>query len=123
MIKDIIWVGLGGMLGSIARYLINIGFIHNNWPIPWPTFLINLSGSFLIGGLMAFSVKNPQYWRLFLVTGFCGGYTTFSSFSFENLKLWQDGHPQIALVYVLASLIGGIFCVAFGFLVTQKLLG
>ena len=57
MIKDIIWVGLGGFAGSAARYLINVKLSAINWPIPWPTLTINILGSFLIGVLMAFSYK------------------------------------------------------------------
>ncbi len=121
MIKDLIWVGLGGFLGSVCRYLLNIGLINYNWPIPWPTLSINLSGSLLIGILMAISVKDVQYWRLFLVTGFCGGFTTYSTFSYENLRLWQEGQEQTALLYIALSLIGGISCVFAGFFITQRL--
>lgn len=123
MIKDLIWVGLGGFMGSSIRYIINVSMIKFSWPVPWPTFLINLSGSFLIGILMAISMKEHQYWRLFLVTGFCGGFTTFSTFSFENLRLWQEGHEQVAILYMISSLLGGISFVFFGYFITQKLFG
>ena len=109
MIKDLIWVGLGGFMGSVSRYLINISLINHSWPIPWPTLIINLLGSFLIGILISMATKDPHYWKLFLITGFCGGFTTFSTFSYENMKLWQEGFELLALFYMLISLIGGIF--------------
>ncbi|MDH5609436.1 MAG: fluoride efflux transporter CrcB [Cyclobacteriaceae bacterium] len=122
MIKDVIWVGIGGFVGSVGRYLLNIALIHQNWPLPWPTLFINLSGSMLIGVLMAITYQGNHYWRLLLVTGFCGGFTTFSTFSYENLRLWQEGHGQVAFLYSLMSLLGGIAGVAGGFYLTQKLL-
>lgn len=122
MIKDILFVGIGGFLGSIARYLINIALIHYNWPIPWPTYVINLSGSLLIGILMAIDFRNAPVWRLLLITGLCGGFTTFSTFSYENLQLFRDGYPQVALFYMITSLGLGILMVFLGFYLTQRLL-
>ena len=122
MIKDIFWVGIGGFIGSAARYLLNIGLINWNWPIPWPTLVINVSGSLLIGILMAISFRDNQYWRLLLATGFCGGFTTFSTFSYENLRLWQEGQLLVALSYILLSLLGGLLGVAIGFYITQRLI-
>jgi CrcB protein len=123
MIKDLLWVGIGGFAGSVARYLTNIGLVGWNWTIPWPTFMINVGGSLFIGILMAISYKEHQYWRLLLATGFCGGFTTFSTFSYENLKLWQEGQIIISLTYIFLSVLGGFAGVLIGFYITQKLVG
>lgn len=120
MIKDILYVGIGGFIGSAARYVINILLINYNWPIPWPTYFINLSGSLLIGVLMALNFKEAPMWRLLLITGLCGGYTTFSTFSYENLSLFKDGHPEVAIFYMVSSLLLGLLMVFLGFYLTQR---
>jgi CrcB protein len=122
MIKDLLFVGIGGFLGSILRYLVNIRLLNFNVSFPWATLTINLSGSLLIGILMALWIKDHNIWKLLLITGFCGGFTTFSTFSYENLVLWKTGHEQAALLYMVTSLIGGILCVFIGFLITQKVI-
>ena len=88
-------VAAGGAVGSVARYRVGIGsgrlFGAN---FPWGTLIINVTGSFLIGafvGLFALKWDLPQAVRIFLTVGICGGYTTFSSFSFETLNLMNDG--------------------------------
>ena len=101
-------IGVGAFFGAISRYGISVwigpavgtGF-------PWATFLINVSGSFLLGLLMrAFSdAGGAGDLRAMATTGFCGGYTTFSAFSFELVLLLQNGHRSTAVVYALASMI------------------
>jgi CrcB protein len=122
MIKDILLVGFGGFAGSVLRYLLNILLINYHWPIPWPTYLINLSGSLLIGILMALNVKEEEYVRLLVITGFCGGFTTFSTFSYENLNLFQEGHPQVALFYMFTSVLFGLLFVYLGYFITQRII-
>jgi CrcB protein len=78
---------------------------------PMSTFLINLSGSFILGMILSFAIKtefSPNV-KLLLTTGFCGGFTTFSTFSIEAIQLWQAGQSQVAVWYILSSLVGGIF--------------
>jgi len=124
MLKDLIFVGIGGCFGSTGRYWLSVVFLNNfGIPLPWPTFIVNVLGSFLIGILISLTWKTPEMWRLLLITGFCGGFTTFSTFSYENLRLWQEGNTQIALIYIILSLLLGIGFTALGFYATQKLLG
>lgn len=94
MDRSIIFVGIGGMLGSIARYLAAL-FLTKTIPsaFPYGTFAVNVAGCLAIGVIYGLSERFD--WvasdlRLFLATGFCGGFTTFSSFAYENIQLLQD---------------------------------
>ena len=113
MIKSILLVALGGGVGSVCRYLISI---LNTTSYPWGTFAVNILGSLLIGLLVGCVNKgslSPEL-KLLLVTGFCGGFTTFSTFSKESLSLLQSGQLSTFLFYVLLSLLLGIAAVALG---------
>ena len=111
MIKNILLVGLGGGGGSILRYLCQ-KWIYQVYPhpFPWGTFAVNIAGCFLIGVLFAMaektSVLTPE-WRLLLTTGFCGGFTTFSTFAYENMTLLRTGDIVYFLLYTLFSIIRG----------------
>ena len=117
----LLWVGLGGFLGSIARYsLTSLVSSSSNSDFPLATFIINVLGSFVIGlvyGLSSRSIIGGDV-RLFLATGICGGFTTFSAFSAETFVLIRDGHVLLALAYASLSVIlgvgatvGGLWCV------------
>src|SRR5436305_1570840 len=114
--NSIIIIAIGGALGSVSRWECQ-RWIYQYHPHPFPfgTFTVNILGSFLIGVFFAFSEKgnlmSPQ-WRLFLTTGFCGGFTTFSTFSFETITLLRDGNYGYALTYILLSVILGVAAVA-----------
>ncbi len=102
-----IWIFIGGGLGACSRY--GLGTVVARWAgtaFPTNTLLINVTGSFLIGListlLMDRGVTNPA-WRLALVTGFLGGYTTFSAYSYETVRLFEAGHGGRALLYVVGS--------------------
>ena len=84
--QKIAFVFLGGGIGSSFRYGFNLMAIALNWPSFVPTFLVNVLGSALAGFLVTFI---PEQWRLLLITGFCGGFTTFSAFNIDNLQLQQ----------------------------------
>jgi CrcB protein len=106
-------VFFGGGLGATARYLVG-ALIMTRYAgrFPLGTFFINISGSFLIGVIMtAFSARTGAHpnWRLFLVTGILGGYTTFSSFEYESYVATKAGTPLMGLLYIVSS-------VAFGYL-------
>jgi CrcB protein len=125
MINNFLLVGLGGGIGSIARYLCQRWFNENYpHPFPWGTFTVNLTGCFLIGIIYAASEKaavlSPQT-RLLLITGFCGGFTTFSTFAFENMNLLRAGDGIYFLIYIIASVVLGIAAV-FGGIAIMKLL-
>lgn len=118
MFINILLVGLGGASGSILRYLcqkwVNESYQHS---FPLATFLVNITGCFLIGILYALGEKgnilSPQT-RLLLVTGFCGGYTTFSTFAFENMMLLRSGDNFYFLLYAIGSVVVGITAVYAG---------
>jgi len=125
MIKNIILVGFGGGIGSMVRYLCQKWFGESYpHPFPWGTFFVNLAGCFLIGVIYAASEKtsvlSPQT-RLLLITGFCGGFTTFSTFAFENMHLLRSGDTVYFLIYTIASVVLGIAGV-FGGMAIMKLL-
>ncbi len=118
-------IALGGALGSIARYAA-VGYLTPmlNYRFPFGTFVVNISGSFLIGAAYVVIVERALVsgeWRLFVITGILGGYTTFSAFSLEMLQMWQEGHVAISLFYAASSVVLGLLFAYFGMQVTQKL--
>lgn len=118
LIKSILFVGLGGAIGSIARFLISygIGKMYTQ-QFPLATFLTNSIGCFLIGALYAYSIKNNlgnSYFIFLLITGFCGGFTTFSSFSYENFNLLQQ-NIFVPIIYIFSSILVGLIFTMIGF--------
>ena len=109
MIRNLLLVALGGAGGSVLRYLLS----NINTSFPWGTFAVNVLGSFLIGllvGLMSKGVLSPEM-KLLLVTGFCGGFTTFSTFANESFSMMKAGDVLLTALYVGASVIIGIMAV------------
>ena len=104
---NLLLAALGGALGSVARALIS-GFFPAGTRLPWATVLINVTGSLAIGWLMARlgtpSADNAR-WHSLLVVGVCGGFTTFSAFSWQTLDLFQKNQPVAALANVLLSVL------------------
>lgn len=123
MIKQLILVGIGGGLGSMLRFLVSVStsrFVHGTFPLP--TLLVNLSGCFLIGVLVGIFSQPPYVsnnMRFLLITGFCGGYTTFSTFAHENLLLIENQQIPLAISYTLLSVVLGIALVWAGIWVSQ----
>lgn len=116
-------VGIGGAAGSIGRYGISL-LLGKFAPGPFPlaTFGVNIAGCFIIGMILGAYAAQPEanpLWRLLLATGFCGGFTTFSAFSAENLLLLQNGSYSWFFIYLLSSLIGGIVAVWLGILLLR----
>ncbi len=107
MAMDVLWVGLGGGVGAIVRYGLGLWIVGRLGPaFPFHTLLINVTGSFLIGILLTLLTERflvDPAWRLLLVVGFLGGYTTFSSYTFEALALLEAGERLGAVLYVVAS--------------------
>ncbi|KEI35011.1 fluoride efflux transporter CrcB [Allofrancisella frigidaquae] len=118
----VLLVGLGGGLGAIARFLVTQASASISKQIPVGVFLCNIIGSFFIGLIAAFLIKTnlfnediSAYTRALLVTGFLGGFTTFSSFSLDILNLLQRGEGFLAFGYILASVIFSLFAVVVAF--------
>ena len=109
-------VFVGGGLGASLRHFINVTFArHMGTGFPWGTFIINITGSTVMGliaGYLAFKGEASQPWRLFLMTGILGGYTTFSAYSLDAALLYERGELGLAALYVIGSVvlsIAGLF--------------
>jgi CrcB protein len=122
---NIVIIGIGGALGAVARYGIGL-WIGQRWGRSFPlgTFVINVSGSFLIGLLMTLLAErftvNPQ-WRLLLVVGFLGAYTTFSTFEYETGALLKDGEWTFAMLNVILSVVAGFIALKFGEMIAKAI--
>lgn len=119
MLKTLLLVGAGGFLGSIGRYLASL-YVNRLIPsegFPFGTFFVNILGCFLIGLIYGLAEKHdwmtPEA-RLFLATGFCGGFTTFSTFSYESLTLLNNGQYTQVFLYISLSVAVGIALVFVG---------
>jgi CrcB protein len=123
MIKDLLFIGIGGFAGSILRYLIYLSFANRNLTIfPYATLVINLVGCLAIGVVSVMIEKAvPQSRSLYLVVsvGLLGGFTTFSAFGLETLNLIENQQTQLALLNILANVLLGLAAVWIGrFLMT-----
>ncbi len=122
MMSRILLVFAGGGLGSAIRYLIGLALNRNDFLTPYGTFFVNVIGSLLIGILAGYNLRtlnlNHEYQAL-LIAGFLGGFTTFSSFAFENLVIIQNGKFLFFLAYFVSTLIVGLFAVAFGYYLSK----
>ena len=122
MVKDIIIVGIGSGIGGICRYLISSFMGQTSNGFPWGTFVVNVAGCLLIGilwGVMSrFQNLSPSF-SLSLMVGFCGGFTTFSTFSKEGLALLQANNFTLLALYTIGSVVLGVTAVALGYYTTK----
>lgn len=123
IMKPLLIIGSGGAIGSICRYLMTI-FVSRYVTILFPmgTFLVNLSGCFIIGLLYGIASRYAWLsleWRLFLITGICGGYTTFSSWSWESVQLFRQGSYTYFFMYVLGSVVLGLLATVGGIAIVK----
>ena len=122
--KSFLLVGIGGFLGSYSRYIMSY-YIEQKLlsSFPYGTFFVNIAGCFIIGLLFGFSFRfnlKPEI-RLLLATGFCGGFTTFSTFSYEGIALLQDAQIWYGFLYAFSSLLAGFLAVWLGLILTRSL--
>lgn len=123
MIKQIVLVGLGGGIGSILRFLTSVlAAKYYSYSFPLPTFTVNIIGCFLIGlliGVLGQNVQTDQNLKFLFITGFCGGYTTFSAFAAENITLMQNNNYWTVILYIGLSVVTGLLAVWLGLTLTK----
>jgi len=117
-----VFAALGGALGALARWAIAEALPHSPGAWPWSTLLVNLVGCLALGALLAVLLArypHSPWLRPFLAVGVLGGFTTYSTFAMDVVRLTGSGHPVLAVAYVLASVLGGACAVVAG-LVTAR---
>jgi len=123
MLKTILYIAIGGAIGSVLRFLTTVlvsKFWSNQFPLA--TFIINVLGCFLVGlffGILAKNNLTETNLKWFLLTGFCGGFTTFSAFGMENYNLFQNNNSLLAFGYIGLSILLGLFAVWFGLFISK----
>ncbi len=122
--EKLVWIAAGGAVGSVCRFLVS-SWGNQGSVLPWGTFAVNVGGCLLIGILGSYFFNHPavsEAHRLGLITGFLGGFTTFSAFGWEAALLAAKARPGAALVYVLLSNIAGLLAVFLGLRLGQRTL-
>jgi len=118
MIKNFLIVGLGGAVGSMLRYAVQKIFqVQTAATFPTGTLLVNIAGCFLIGilwGMVSRSLTWNEEMKLLLMTGFCGGFTTFSAFTLEGIGLLKENRTLLFVIYLTASVVGGLLATFIG---------
>jgi fluoride exporter len=121
-----IWfVALGGAVGSVVRFVLGSLVQERAGTFPLGTLVVNVTGSLLLGALMEYALSTPAIsrdMRALLTTGFCGGYTTFSTFSYETVRLAQEGDYRRAGLYVVLSVLGSLAAAFAGFALAREVL-
>ena len=127
-IKLALLLALGGALGTLARFAVSVAAAPFSQSMPWGTILINIVGSFVIGGFGTLTLAQGRYpvseeARLFVMVGLCGGFTTFSAFSLQTLDLLRNGATLRALVNIVFSVAACIAAVALGHWIAAQMNG
>ena len=122
----LLYVALGSAIGGVSRYLVG-GLVQRMLDTTFPagTLLVNVTGSFLLGAIIRYALETPSLTpevRAFLTIGFCGGYTTFSTFSYETMALLEDGEWSRAGVYITASVILSLVATFLGLALARQVI-
>jgi len=123
MSRNILFVAIGGMLGSVGRFLmvmLAVQLFPSTFPVG--TFLVNLVGSFVMGAAVGFAERNlwvHSSWRVFITAGFCGGFTTFSAFAFENIELILNKNYGTFALYSSATFVVCLIAALAGLMITR----
>ena len=123
MLKTLLIIGSGSFIGGVARYIVS-RFIQNGIisSFPFGTIVVNIIGCFLIGLIYGISERGNMMnaeWRIFLTVGFCGGFTTFSTFAYENVSLLRDGNFFLFALYTSLSVFLGLLAIYLGNMTTK----
>ena len=124
MSRNILFVAIGGMFGSVGRFLL-VTLAVQLFPSTFPvgTFLVNLVGSFVMGAAVGFAERNLWFdssWRVFITAGFCGGFTTFSAFAFENVELILNKNYGTFALYSFATFAVCLLAALAGLMITRS---
>jgi fluoride exporter len=122
----LLYVALGSAIGGVSRYLLG-GLVQRMLDTTFPagTLLVNVTGSFLLGAIIRYALETPSLTpevRAFLTIGVCGGYTTFSTFSYETMALLKDGEWARAGVYITASVLLSLIATFTGFALARQVI-
>jgi len=122
-VKQVLLVFVGGGFGSALRFIIGKYMNSSQTVIPWGTFTVNILGSLLMGIILGFAVKNnslTQSQMLLFVVGFCGGFTTFSTFAFQNATFLKNGDLMQFALYTIGTFAIGILAVFAGLFIAKS---
>ncbi len=126
MLKVLFLVGTGGFIGTVARYLVSLPFqARNENAFPWHTFIVNVVGCVLLGFLVGYFEKNAATSndvKMFLTMGICGGFTTFSAFTLEGMKMLKNAQVSMYFLYSFASVGVCLFAIFISYYLIMKLL-
>lgn len=123
--KIFLAVALGAALGGVSRHYFSVSVQPRLGSFPWSTMIINVSGSLLLGFVMRYALATPSLsvaMRVLLTTGFCGGFTTFSTYSFETVTLLENGEYQRAGAYAFGSMLLALVATIAGFMLARGLI-
>lgn len=121
---SVLYVAIGSAIGGVARFLLGGALQRSNSSFPFGTLTVNVLGAFAIGLVARYALDSPDFspeLRVFITTGLCGGFTTFSAFSLETVELMERGHAPAAITYVAASLTLGLLATAAGITLAKNL--